>query len=341
MKLYLKISALSLGILLSISSCKKEKTEPTPIPTPENNNPSPYNLEIPSNFPKISIPADNPMTVEGVQLGRRLYYDAILSNNGLSCSSCHNQKYAFTLSSTASMSHTNLAWSTSFLWNGKISGVLEDIMKFEVEEFFHTDISKLNNHPDYPALFKKTFGTEQITSKEAAYALAQFVRTLISSNSKFDKFLRHETQLSPSELNGFTLFNTEKGDCFHCHSISLFADNNFHNIGLDSVFSGVNAGRYNVTGNLNDMGKFKTPTLRNVELTAPYMHDRRYQTLEEVVEHYNSGVLHSATLDPIMTKPGKEFGLQLSPQEKVDLIAFLKTLTDTAFVNNPNLKSPL
>lgn len=337
MKLYLKISALAFGILFSINSCKKENAE---TPTPANNKPSPYQLAIPSNFPEIIIPADNPMTVEGVQLGRRLYYDSILSSNGLSCSSCHNQQYAFTLPTVASMSHTNLAWSNSFLWNGKVSGVLEDIMMFEVEEFFHTDISKLNNHSDYPALFKKAFGTEQITSKEAAYALAQFVRTLISGNSKFDKFLRHETQLNSAELNGYVIFSTEKGDCFHCHSISLFADNNFHNIGLDSVFSGVNAGRYNVTGNPNDMGKFKTPTLRNTELTAPYMHDRRFQTLDEVVEHYNSGVLHSATLDPIMTKPGKEFGLQLTAQEKADLIAFLKTLTDKDFVNNPDLKSP-
>jgi len=217
---------------------------------------------------------------------------------------------------------------------------LEDIMAFEVNVFFNTDISKLNNNALYPALFKKIYNVDVITSKQVAYALAQFIRTQSSTNSKFDKYLRYETMLTPSEMNGFVLYNTEKGDCFHCHSLGLFNDNAYHNNGNDSVFIGVNQGHYEVTGNTSDMGKFKTPSLRNVELTAPYMHDGRFATLEEVVEHYNSGVKHSSTLDPIFSKPNHLFGLQLSDQEKTDLVVFLKTLTDTTFTNNPALAQP-
>ena len=162
-----------------------------------------------------------------------------------------------------------------------------------------------------------------------------------SSNSKFDRYQRQEEQLSNSELNGMTIFFTEKGDCFHCHGIPLMTNNEFHNIGLDSIFVGNNVGRNYITGSPYDLGKFKTPTLRNVELTSPYMHDGRFTTLEEVVEHYNSDVKRSATVDPIMTKPGKEYGLQLTTQEKQDLVAFLKTLTDWEFVNDTSLASPL
>jgi cytochrome c peroxidase len=141
-------------------------------------------------------------------------------------------------------------------------------------------------------------------------------------------------------MNGFNIFTTEKGDCFHCHSLGLFTDNKFHNIGLDSEFTSINMGRYNVTLKQADMGLFKTPTLRNIQLTAPYMHDGRYLTLEQVVEHYNSGVKQSNTLDPIMTKPSKIYGLGLTPTEKQDLVAFLKTLTDTTFTKNPLLQNP-
>jgi cytochrome c peroxidase len=135
-------------------------------------------------------------------------------------------------------------------------------------------------------------------------------------------------------MNGYLLFNTERGDCFHCHSTPLFTDNTFRNIGLDSVFTTVNSGRYKITHDPQDKGKFKVPTLRNIELSAPYMHDGRFKTLEEVVEHYNSGVKLSETIDPIMTKAGKEYGLKLTVQEKTDLVNFLKTFTDYTFISN-------
>lgn len=319
-------------------SCKKEKDEVaiSPVPTAL----TPYNIFTPTYFPKLIIPADNPLTVEGIELGRRLYYDTILSNTGQSCSSCHSQSLAFSNQTVNSLPHINLAWNSSFLWNGGVEGGLENAMMFEVNDFFSTNVAKLNNDPYYPALFKKVYNVDIISSKEIAYGLAQFIRRLYSTNSKFDKYLRYETMLSASEMNGFVIYNTEKGDCFHCHSLGLFTDNSFHNIGLDSIFTGINQGQFNITNDPNDKGKFKSPTLRNIELTAPYMHDGRYTTLEEAIEHYNSMVKLSATLDPILTKPNHTFGLQLSTQEINDLVAFLKTLTDTTFISDNAISSP-
>ena len=161
-----------------------------------------------------------------------------------------------------------------------------------------------------------------------------------SFKSKFDLFWEGKAELTQLEEIGYLLFNTEEADCFHCHSFPLLTDHGFHNNGLDSIFEGDNVGRYAVTNDPNDMGLFKTPTLRNIELTAPYMHDGRFATLEEVVEHYNTGVKHSQTLDGIMTKPGKEYGLELTPMEVAAVVAFLKTLTDTSFTTNPAFSDP-
>ncbi|NUQ77877.1 MAG: c-type cytochrome [Polyangiaceae bacterium] len=301
---------------------------------------TPYEITYPAYFPNLVIPADNPTTNEGIALGRRLYYDPILSNDGRRCGGCHDQKYGFTSPGSNILPHVNLGWSEHFLWNGKESGALEDVMLFEVEDFFEADVTKLQNHPEYPQLFSAAFGAETITTGLAAKALAQFFRTQVSSNSKFDRFLRKEELLSPEEQHGFIIFNTEKGDCFHCHSLPLMTDNGFHNIGLDAAFEGEGEGRYAVTKNPADLGKWKTPTLRNVAIRGPYMHDGRFTSIEMVVDHYNAGVQPSPTLDPIMTKPGKEHGLKLTDQEKSALIAFLKTLTDDTFTSNPNLSDP-
>lgn len=336
---FLLFKIISLAILFLLTDCKK-KNENEDLSPQVNEELTPYNLNYPNYFPALSIPSNNPLTLEGINLGRKLYYDTILSNNGKSCSSCHNSIESFSTYSSNSLAHINLAWNSHFLWNGKITGTLEDIMRFEVDDFFQTNISKLNNSSYYKTEFKKVYKIETIASQDVANALAQFFRIMISSNSLCDKFFQHTANLNSSQVNGFVIFTTEKGDCFHCHSLGLFTDDKFHNNGIDSIFSGVNLGRYNVTLNNNDIGLFKTPTLRNIELTAPYMHDGRYLTLEEVVEHYNSGVKHTATLDPIMTKPSKIYGLGLSQTEKQDLVAFLKTLTDTTFTNNPLLQKP-
>jgi cytochrome c peroxidase len=339
-------------LLLSIvvagiySSCKKEELKDPSF----TYNPSPYELQIPAFFPKPEIPATNPLTREGVELGRKLYYEPLLSkggpNNGLSCSSCHLQNYGFMIPNKpfeefgVVMPHINLAWSKNFLWNGKVSGTLEDIMRFEVNDFFQANMELFKTHQDYPRLFHEAFGPGEITSDRASMALAQFFRVMVSGDSKLDKFLRKEGGLNPQEMQGFNIFNSEKGDCFHCHSLGLFTDDDFHNIGLDDVFTGFGMGRYNVTGRAADLGKFKTPTLRNVALRKIYMHDGRFKSLEEVVEHYNSGVKYSPQLDPLMTKPGKEYGLNLSPEEKEALVAFLKTLTDERFIANQALARP-
>lgn len=330
-----------LTVAILFFSCRKKKAEKVPDDAYVT---TPYNLQYPSYFPAMHIAEDNPLTVEGVELGRRLYYDPLLSkggpNDGKSCSSCHNQKYGFTILNSIVLPHINLGFNTNFSWKGAVSGTMEDMMKFEVEEFFAATPSNFQQHADYPTLFKRVFGSETITHKELAYALAQFFRTMISSNSRFDKYLRKELQLTPSELNGFMIFNTEKGDCFHCHTVGLFTNNAFHNIGLDSVFTGANVGRTEITGMPTDLGKFKTPTLRNVALRNSFMHDGRFTTLGQVIDHYNFGVKKSNTLDPIMTKAGKEFGLQLTVLEKNDLIAFLNSLTDSTFITNPALSKP-
>ena len=306
---------------------------------------TPYPVEISEWFPLLEVPENNPLTVEGFQLGRMLFYDEILEQDQVnSCSSCHFQELGFTSTATDGappvMPLVNLAWSDAFFWNGNVEGTLEDLMLFDLEEFLKTDFSLLNNHPTYPALFKNVFGVDEITSYETALALAQFLRVLISDNSKLDRVMKGLESLTPSELNGYIIFNTEKGDCFHCHGYPLMTDNLFHNNGLNSTFEGEDRGRHLVTGYFYDMGKFKTPTLRNVELRTYYMHDGRFQTLEEVIEHYNSGVLYSVTLDPLMAHSRTTTKLYLTEQEKEDLIAFLKTLTDTSILNNPEFSNP-
>ena len=337
---FFKINKLIYLLFIYFICCKRNDTSTLSPDTIIADSLTPYSVSYPNYFPILNIPYDNRLTTEGIALGRRLYYDTILSNNGTSCSSCHNSQEGFSTFTSNSLPHINLGWNTNFLWNGKITGNLEDIMQFEVDVFFNTTISKLNNSTYYKNQFKKIYNVENISSRNVAYALSQFFRVLVSSNSLCDKYLQHKANFTTSQLNGLVLFTTEKGDCFHCHSLGLFTDNKFRNNGIDSSYFGFDLGRYNVTSNINDIGLFKTPTLRNIELTAPYMHDGRFQTLEEVIEHYNSGVRHSSTLDPIMTKPSKIYGLGLTITEKQDLVAFLKTLTDTTFTNSTILQAP-
>lgn len=325
-----------LCLSLFLFQCEYDK-----VTTPPKEGTTPVDMVVPPHFPFVNIPEDNPLTEEGIALGRKLYYDNMLHPDGdKACASCHIQDFGFADVPSNALSHVNLAWSTSFLWNGKIEGTLEDAMLFEVTDFFATDISKFQNDPIYPELFREAFGTDQISKELMAKAMSQFLRTVVSYNSKYDQFFRGEVQLTPQEYRGYELFNSESGDCFHCHALPLLADNQFHNTGLDSTFDASNWGRYEVTNIPSDKGKFKTPSLRNVALTPPYMHDGRFQTLEEVVEFYNSGTLHSSTLDPIMTKPGKELGLQLSQADKDALVAFMKTFTDPTLLMDSALSDP-
>ncbi|MBK6622001.1 MAG: cytochrome-c peroxidase [Saprospirales bacterium] len=313
--------------------CNEEEIPPGPV-----YDPTPLALDYPDNFPILDIPSDNPTTVEGVLLGRMLYYDPILHRDSAqACATCHLQALSFSSPGNI-IPHINLGWSTAFLWNGKVQGSLEKIMTFESEEFFQTKLSRLERHPDYPGYFFKAFGSEDISYEHIGKALAQFERTLISGSSKYDLYLRPDLPvfLSDEEFLGFDIFFTEKGDCFHCHGGILFTDNLFHNNGLDAT---PGDGLFEITADPEDIGRYKTPTLRNIELTAPYMHDSRYQTLEEVIDFYSEGLHQSPTVDPLM-KNAHQGGIHLTAQEKGYLIAFLKTLTDTVYVNKPELSSP-
>ena len=339
-------------VFLLVAACKKDESE-----DPEDTgwNPTDYNLVIPDGYPDMEIPENNPMTVEGVELGRRLFFDPILSaNNTQSCASCHIQDLSFAENrqfsigidgiegSRNAMSLINAGWFRSMNWDGSATTLEEQAFEpvtnpVEMHNTWPDAVAALKNHPDYPDWFYDAFGTRDFDSAHVVRALAQFERTLISSDSKWDRYLRGEVQLSVAETKGFEIFFTEKGDCFHCHSTILFTDNEFHNNGLDSVFT--DTGLNEVTGDPNDIGKFKTPTLRNVVYTSPYMHDGRFETLEEVIDFYSEGLKFSPTIDPLM-KNVNQGGVQLTQEEKENLIAFIKTLTDTTFINNPDFSNP-
>lgn len=329
-------------VLVLVFGCTKRT-----LPPDEQDALTPYAFSYPHYVPAITVPADNATTEEGIALGRKLYYDPMLSEGGplegKACASCHQQAYGFStplVSDPPVIPHVNLAWNHAFLWNGAKVGTLEEVMLFEVAEFFQADVSLFQSQSDYRAWSQLVFGTPELTQEAMAKAMAQFLRSMMSFDSKVDRFLQGKDFLSDEEARGYLIFNSEKGDCFHCHSIGLFTDGQFHNTGLEAQPSGIHEGQLAVTGHENDRGKFKTPTLRNVALRGPFMHDGRFTTLEEVVEFYNSGVQVSPTLDPIMTKPGKGHGLGLTQRDKDDLVAFMLALTDSAFITDPAFGAP-
>jgi len=342
---------LLVGVCIVVA-CQKED-EPEAIQ--KIYNPTPFVLEIPSSFPLLTILENNPMTVEGIKLGRMLFYEPILSgDNTLSCAGCHGQESSFgdtvsfsvgidgLLGKRNSMPIVNAAWTQSFFWDGRASS-LEDQARFpvkdplEMHESWSHAVEELRVHPTYPDLFYEAFGTREIMQEHVTKAIAQFERTMISSSSRFDRISNFVGFFTISEANGFKTFNTEKGDCFHCHGTILLTDNLFHNNGLDALHSDV--GLSEVSLRPSDVGKFKTPSLRNVALTAPYMHDGRFKTLEEVVDFYSEGLKFSETIDPLM-KNVHRGGVQLTAEDKKDLIAFLHTFTDTSFLKNPDFANP-
>lgn len=315
-----------------------------------------YNLDIPAGLPTMTIPASNPMSVEGIALGRKLFYENLLSaNNTQNCGSCH-QLSNYTVDSNLqfstgvdniqgtrnSMPLFNIGYATKFFWDGGAADLESQVIgpitnPVEMHETMENVLSKLQNHPEYPALFKKAFGTEIITSKLIMNAVAQFERTMISANSKFDKWKRGELDLTDQEKRGIAVYLDEKkGDCFHCHSYgSTFTDFEFRNTGLDSI--PVDRGRYRITFLSTDDGKFKTPSLRNIAKTAPYMHDGRFTTLRQSIEHYNRNFHYTQNLAPELITAVKN---RMSESDIDDLIAFLETLTDYEFINNKSLSKP-
>ena len=372
--LHFTLLGLSLSALLS---CTNRKEEVVVVAT---QHPNPYNITVPQFFPtQMNIPADNPLTVEGIKLGRYLFYDGRLSGRTesdslMSCSTCHLQSNSFECGvnnfdnghpfglSGIPTQHSmlpliNLVWNNSgYTWNGAVyngnpttnNRTLEDIVLIviqlpsEINGSAQKTVETIASIPIYPPRFEAAFGSPEVNIDRICKAIAQFIRTLISSNSKFDKYMRGEVQLSTQELNGLVLFTTEQGaDCVQCHGGGghvLFTTNLFYNNAKDSVFNDV-GDRFHVTFNTQDIGAYRAPTLRNIAYTAPYMHDGRFKTLDEVVNFYSEGLVASPYTSTFMHKIPNG-GAHLSPQQKSDLIAFLHSLSDEDFINNASFSKP-
>ncbi|MGK0185082.1 MAG: cytochrome c peroxidase [Verrucomicrobiales bacterium] len=322
---------------------------------------TPYPFKISRSFPIPNLPRDNPLLQERVDLGRKLFHDPILSRDGsVSCASCHHQAHALADPRRSSvgiddqtgtrnaMPLFNLAWKDKFFWDGRAQSLRAQALMpiedhTEMDEKLDRVVSKLAQQGDYREAFARAFDSDAITAERIGLAIENFLLTVTSYRSKFDNVLSGKATFSKPEQRGFELFMTEYeprsgrfgADCFHCHGGALFTDHQFHNNGLDDA-SAVDLGLYTVTGKESDKGRFSTPSLRNVELTAPYMHDGRLDTLKEVVQHYNSGLVRSPTLDANLAKHPAS-GLELSEEDVAALVAFLMTLTDDQFaIPNPN-----
>lgn len=359
-KRQMALSICLLFLVLGLSSLKLKKEEEIPNGI--------YQLIYPSYFGnRINLDESNPITQQSVYLGRRLFYEVRLSaDNSMSCGSCHQQAKAFTdglklskgvdhsFTKRNTMALVNLLWNRRFFWDGR-SASLEDQASFpmvnphEMGQSLQVSVQKLQATNYYPALFKVVYGDEKISAERIVKALAQFERTLISSDSRYDHYLNGSAKLSDDEMRGMALFNTspnpQKGirgaNCAHCHGGPKNYLELFHNNGLDSIYA--DKGMVVFTGIGTDHGRFKVPTLRNIALTAPYMHDGRFATLEEVVEHYSEHVKSSEALSAFMQNQSNQPGaipVKLSAAEKKDLIAFLNTLTDDTFVNDPKFSNP-
>ena len=337
----------------------------------------PYQLQTPWYFPEYVIPEDNPTTKQGVELGRMLFYEKQLSaDNSMSCGSCHQQDKAFTdgkklavgitgdsISKNA-MSLANLLWVKHFNWDGRTESLEAQarepiIHPLELNLPLEEAVVKLQKTDIYPEKFQQAFGSDRITEENLLKALAQFERTLISDNSKLDQYWRKEYVPTEQEQWGMDLFYTHPepmmglrgGNCGDCHLGSLTAGalegyEGFHNNGLDTG-NNLNEGLQKVTGNEYDKGKFRAPSLRNIALTAPYMHDGRFSTLEEVLEHYDEHIQTSPTLDPLIVEASNEVPVQGAPvklklteDEKDAILAFLHMLTDSTFITDDRFSNP-
>jgi cytochrome c peroxidase len=319
----------------------------TPIDLPEKF--TLFRFTMNRTFPMPDLPRDNPLINERVSLGKKLFHDKALSRDGsISCATCHQADAAFTDRLSVSkgidgitgdrnaMPLFNLAWKREFFWDGRAKSLRQQVLMpirdhREMDESLERVCEKLTANLDYEPLFRAAFRSPGITEEKISLALEQFLLTLSTRDSRFDRAMAGKDSLSEVEMRGFELFMTEYeprtgqygADCFHCHGGALFSDHQFHNNGL----GGNDRGRARITNSAADEHKFSTPSLRNIALTAPYMHDGRFATLEEVVEHYSSGVQRSATLDPNLAKhPDK--GLNLNIADKAALVAFLNTLTE-------------
>lgn len=350
-----------IALMAIAASCKRD--QPTTDAVYDD---TPYTFGY-GNFPPPNLATDNMPTVQKVALGRMLFYENKLSGDGsMSCASCHRQEHAFTDTSKFSlgilgfdgkrqaMSAFNLAWNKDgFFWDGRAFTLRQQSLmpiqdSLEMHETLPNVVSKLAADKKYQDQFIRAFGSTEITSEKVSLALEQFMQTIVSVNSKYDRFLAGNETLTPSEDRGRELFfgeynyffpDSSGADCSHCHSGLNFGPGRFANNGLTPFTENPDIGLESVTGKPTDRSKFKIVSLRNIALTAPYMHDGRFATLEEVIDHYNSGLFNSPTLDFTLQQT-LQTGLRLTAQNKADLKAFLLTLTDDDLLTNPNYSSP-
>lgn len=353
------LSTLIIMSLVIVSCSEEEPTSPK-----DEFETTPYTLVMPSNMPAPILPQDNLLTYEGIALGKALFFEKMMSKDGtVSCSSCHNQSNAFTdndkkfsegiegkVGDRNSMPIFNMFYHTKgFFWDGRAKLLRDQSLDpienpLEMGETLENVVNKLQADSKYRNLFYKAFGDSTVSSLKMSLVMEQFMLTFVSGNSKFDKVERGESQFTDSEMRGKELFFTEfetsgdarGADCFHCHANADFSNHEFMNNGLDSESDFKDNGRAKFTNKPTDNAKFKTPSLRNIAVSGPYMHDGRFATLTEVIEHYNSGIKESATLD--VNIHGIKDGMNLTEQEKQDLIAFLNTLTDEVYLNNQEYK---
>ena len=348
------------------TGCPPESTGERSISGPSE--PTAFVLEVPDYFPRPLVDETNPLTVEGIDLGRRLFYDKIMGrDSSFACADCHQQDKAFTdgralavgvgggVGSRSAMSLVNLAFNPNgFNWDGGEGKLWEQAIHpvenmLEMDEDWERVLERLRAHEDYPERFRAAFGignTAELSREMAIKALAQFEMTIVSADSKFDRvvyqgteFFTEEEQLGADSL--FFVENVPAGTlhpgCGHCHNAPSFGSNLFRNNGLDDVASlddFVDPGRGAVTGLRSDNGKFRSTTLRNIALTAPYMHDGRFATLEEVIDHYAAGGHGVENEDPNIT------GFTLNERQRNALVAFLRTLTDESLATDSRYSNP-
>jgi len=334
-----KVVTLVAVLLLFLYGCQKTPIDTDPLSQPSR----------PAHFPQAHYQfGDNTYSKEGFLLGRKLFFDPLLSkDNTISCASCHHQQYAFSdagfalstginglLGTRNSPPMFNLAWQKTFMWDGGIVHI--EIMPLapinnpvEMDQGLNDLLDKLSNHPQYPQLFNKAFGRDSIDSQQFFWALAQYMSNVVSADSKYDQYIKGEATFSAQEQEGLQLFRTH---CEDCHSEPLFTNYSYYNNGIDTTFA--DEGRFRITLDSADLGKFKVPSLRNIEKTYPYMHDGRFLTLEDVIEHYTTAIQPSSTLAPVLA--AHQGGIPLSAAEQDAILAFLKTLTDETFLNNPD-----
>jgi cytochrome c peroxidase len=310
------------------------------------------NFSYPSSWPKPTYDfSKNPIEKNKVNLGRVLFYDPILSeNNSISCESCHSPYSAFThidhalshgiydsIGTRNSPALMNLAWKKSFMWDGAINNLDMQALApishpLEMGSSIKKVVIKLQASKKYRQLYFQAYGDSIPTGEKTLKALSQFLLTLVSSNSKYDKVMSGDLQFTTQEKNGYALFQK---NCSSCHREPLFTNDEFANNGLPENPSLKDKGRMHITLDSTDTYKFKIPTLRNIEYTYPYMHDGRFKKLSEVMNHYTSGIIQSKTLAPELKEK-----IKLTENEKVDIISFLLTLSDKEFVFNSNHSYP-